>query len=609
MKRNKPRMTNIFILFFALTSFLGFSTAFAATIRVPSEQSTIQAGIDAAVDGDTVLVADGTYTGEGNQNIDFKGKAITVESENGAANCIIDCEDYSVRGFYFHSNETETSVLRGFTVKNSNDPNSSAISCSSSSSPTITGCTISGNSSDGIEILYSSSPTITGCTVSGNGGTGINLNFCSSSPTITGCTVSGNGGFGIVAGDGSSTITGCTVSGNGSAGIIISTPSSYSSSSTITGCTVSGNGGVGIDIGYGSPTITGCTISGNSSHGIDIYSSTSSRITNCLITGNATKHDFINGSGIHSTLSSPTIVNCTITGNTATDAGGVSLLSGVIKNTIVWGNTLDASEIDSSVAVKYSNIAGYSGGGDGNIDQDPLFVGSGSYKLSGNSPCIDTGTSSGAPSTDIDGTSRPQGAGYDMGAYEFSRAPLVTTIEVSSITLNSAKCGGNVTSEGESTVTARGVCWNTSANPTTSNDKTTDGTGSGVFTSSITGLIPGTTYHVRAYATNGSGTSYGRDIAFNTFYASILYVNSNGNCGGKTPCYDSIQEAVDATESWPVALVGEGVYNESFVLDESKTLYLRGGWDSTFTTQPSYSSVNSMRISNGTVIIDNLVIK
>ena len=64
----------------------------ATIIHVPADQSTIQAGIDAAVDGDTVLVADGTYMGDGNRDIDFKGKAITVSSENGAENCIIDCQ-------------------------------------------------------------------------------------------------------------------------------------------------------------------------------------------------------------------------------------------------------------------------------------------------------------------------------------------------------------------------------------------------------------------------------------------------------------------------------------------------------------------------------------
>ncbi len=94
--------------------------------------------------------------------------------------------------------------------------------------------------------------------------------------------------------------------------------------------------------------------------------------------------------------------------------------------------------------------------------------------------------------------------------------PTVTTNSVSSITSNSAVCGGNVASDGGSTVTARGVCWSTSSNPTTSNSKTTDGTGTGSFTSYIYGLNPGTTYYVRAYATNSNGTSYGSNVSFTT---------------------------------------------------------------------------------------------
>lgn len=83
--------------------------------NVPSEYITIQAGIDAAEYGDIVIVADGTYTGVGNKNIDFLGKTITVMSENGAENCIIDCEN-DARGIYFHCNESNESVLEGFTI-------------------------------------------------------------------------------------------------------------------------------------------------------------------------------------------------------------------------------------------------------------------------------------------------------------------------------------------------------------------------------------------------------------------------------------------------------------------------------------------------------------
>ncbi|MBP9995288.1 MAG: hypothetical protein KBT67_10230 [bacterium] len=94
--------------------------------------------------------------------------------------------------------------------------------------------------------------------------------------------------------------------------------------------------------------------------------------------------------------------------------------------------------------------------------------------------------------------------------------PTVTTVQVSNITQTTATCGGNVTSDGGAAVTARGVCWSTSSNPTVSNSHTTDGSGTGSFTSSITGLTASTTYYVRAYATNSAGTSYGEQESFTT---------------------------------------------------------------------------------------------
>ncbi len=94
--------------------------------------------------------------------------------------------------------------------------------------------------------------------------------------------------------------------------------------------------------------------------------------------------------------------------------------------------------------------------------------------------------------------------------------PVVTTTAATSITQNSAASGGNVTSDGGGEVTARGICWSNSANPTTDNSKTSNGPGNGVFTSSLTDLIPGTTYHIRAYAVNSAGTAYGSDISFTT---------------------------------------------------------------------------------------------
>ena len=94
--------------------------------------------------------------------------------------------------------------------------------------------------------------------------------------------------------------------------------------------------------------------------------------------------------------------------------------------------------------------------------------------------------------------------------------PTVTTSQASNITTTTATCGGNVTSDGGATVTTRGVCWSTNQNPTITNSHTSDGSGTGSFTSNITGLTPNTTYYVKAYATNSAGTAYGSQVSFTT---------------------------------------------------------------------------------------------
>ena len=96
------------------------------------------------------------------------------------------------------------------------------------------------------------------------------------------------------------------------------------------------------------------------------------------------------------------------------------------------------------------------------------------------------------------------------------KIPTITTTTISDISAVSAVTGGNITSDGGSAVIARGVCWATSQTPTITNFKTTDGTGSGIFASSVIGLIPNTTYFVRAYASNSIGTAYGSSETFKT---------------------------------------------------------------------------------------------
>ncbi|HPT14773.1 MAG TPA: fibrobacter succinogenes major paralogous domain-containing protein [Bacteroidales bacterium] len=105
--------------------------------------------------------------------------------------------------------------------------------------------------------------------------------------------------------------------------------------------------------------------------------------------------------------------------------------------------------------------------------------------------------------------------------------PAVITAEVTGITDSSAICGGNVTENGYPPVSARGVCWSTEENPTLDDPHTTDGSGLGEFISHLSGLTPQTIYHVRAYATNGTGTTYGEDISFPTTGETVIDVDGN----------------------------------------------------------------------------------
>ncbi len=112
--------------------------------------------------------------------------------------------------------------------------------------------------------------------------------------------------------------------------------------------------------------------------------------------------------------------------------------------------------------------------------------------------------------------------------------PTLSTTAVSEIDTTTATSGGTITSDGGASVTARGVCWSPILNPVVGSNCTSDGTGTGTFTSSITGLTPSTTYHVRAYATNSVGTGYGNDLIFRTLVGSVLPVLTTTAVSGIT---------------------------------------------------------------------------
>ena len=161
---------------------------------------TIQEGLDLAVSGDTVLVSSGTYAGVGNRDLDFAGKAITLRSVGGWANCIIDAGGSVAdphRGFFFQTDETEASIVDGFTITGGySTDGGGGVRCSYGSSPTLRNCVFVGNTTEdnGGAMWTNGHPTLVNCLLSGNEagvhGGGIYLSY--GSPALINCTLSGN---------------------------------------------------------------------------------------------------------------------------------------------------------------------------------------------------------------------------------------------------------------------------------------------------------------------------------------------------------------------------------------------------------------------------------
>ncbi len=124
------------------------------------------------------------------------------------------------------------------------------------------------------------------------------------------------------------------------------------------------------------------------------------------------------------------------------------------------------------------------------------------------------------------GCTDPLAANYDVTATTDDGSCIylaqLGTSPITNVTFQSFNSGGVITSDGGQDITVRGVCWSTSPNPTTANDTTINGFGTGVFTSFVTGLQSGTTYYVRAYAININGTAYGDELSFTTWELVVI---------------------------------------------------------------------------------------
>jgi len=337
-------------------------------------------------------------------------------------------------------------------------------------SPTIRNCLFCRNDAGylgGGLYVHTGSPQVMGCTFDDNRASAYDLESTgegggayveAGNPLFSGCTFTINEARSFGAGAGirlvqtGGIIEGCRFAGNSGTAI-----DCYLSSPLIEQCTIVSNGG-GIFLGGGTPTVRDCSILGNFSPGIYCFGGTP-KIINTLIVGN-----FAGGSGggVSCELSNASILNCTIVANTAYTNGGGVYVGGSsatqIKNSILWGNyrQSDRSQIYlqpfspstiPTLTVAYSEIQGGQsavGGlgtltwGDGNIDQDPLFVDADgadgtigneddNLRLSPDSPCVDSGDNSAVPpsvTVDLDGHPRivdgdSNGtAVVDMGVYE-----------------------------------------------------------------------------------------------------------------------------------------------------------------------------------------------
>jgi hypothetical protein len=367
------RGTLLFVLLLATAIPIG-ATTYVVHPDGSGDFPTIQAAVDAAVNGDIIELTDGTFAGDGNWNVDFQGKAITVRSQSGNPQAVrILCD--VTRAFIFQSGEGPASVLESITIANGYN---GSVLCRQEAAPTISNCIFDHDLTEGDGggmVCQEASPTVIDC-------------------LFNTCFAFGSGGAIFCQGESFPTITGCTFQGNiaaydyGSGGAISCGGDSYA---TIANCRFIGNEsytGFGGAFG-GNGTISNCEFVGNSAQiGGGAVSCRDATISGCVFRCNSGGR----GGAIRCAYdSTPLLRCCTVFDNDAWEVGsGIrceygSALS--VENCIIAFGTGDVAVDcgdDATVLLTCCDIYGNAEGDwvgciedqlgiDGNICEDPLF--------------------------------------------------------------------------------------------------------------------------------------------------------------------------------------------------------------------------------------------
>lgn len=394
------------LLYLFVSAGAGEAATFVVRPDGTGDYPTIQAAVDAAVSGDEILLADGTYTGDGNHAIDFLGKAVTVRSQGGfPAAVVVDCgrkgmSDPDHAGFLFRTGEGAGSRVADLTVSGAQG----AISIAGSSpvlqnvhvrdgwstavvsrggSPVLTGCVIEANTRldtrafAACVFLEGGDAQLDHCQIRDNGWTGVVIR--DASPSLRDCLIAGHvggeGGGVAVYGDASPLLDGCTLTGNrahfrGGGLAVLASPAS---AVHVRGCTITAN-----------------EVTSGAGGGVFAHGAVQLLFEDCVIAGN--RAEYWSGGVYLSRTAETRFDRCTITGNRGLTAGGLAVVDYAapvtLDRTILWGNcagwtapelflangtTVEMGCVDVARAGIYNYGAGVLQWDGTEIDADPRF--------------------------------------------------------------------------------------------------------------------------------------------------------------------------------------------------------------------------------------------